>query len=88
MAPFSLKLGLGLHARIQTILSEGSNFDNVFFFYFFFLVDEGAWEDPNTTISGSSPAHQRTDFFLVDEEWEDPNTTISGSSSARQRNAM
>ena len=33
------------HARIQKVLSEGTNFDNVF------LVDMGRW-DPNTTISG------------------------------------
>ena len=31
-----------LHARIQKVLSEGANFDNV-------LVDDGR-EDPNTTI--------------------------------------
>ena len=34
---------------------RGSNFDN---FFSFFLVDEG-WDDPNTTISGPSSAHQR-----------------------------
>ena len=41
-----------IHARIQRILSEGSNFDNVFFFFFFFffLFDDGR-KDPNTTIS-------------------------------------
>ena len=38
-----------LHARIQKVLSEGSNFDNVFCCCF--LVDEGR-EDANTTISG------------------------------------
>ena len=37
------------HARIQKVLSEGSNFDNVF------LVDEGR-EDQNTTISGTALA--------------------------------
>ena len=37
------------HARIQKVLSEGSNFDNVY------LVDEGR-EDPNTTISGPALA--------------------------------
>ena len=26
-----------LHARIQKVLSEGSNFDKVFFFFFFFF---------------------------------------------------
>ena len=44
------------HARIQKVLSRGSNFDGVFFG--FFLVDEGR-EDLNTTISGSSSARQR-----------------------------
>ena len=33
--------------RIQKVLSEGSNFNNVFF-----LIDKG--EDPYTTISGPS----------------------------------
>ena len=42
------------HARIQRVLSEGSNLDKFFFFFFFFffvvvVVDEGR-EDPNTTI--------------------------------------
>ena len=39
------------HARIQKVLSGGSNFDN-------FLVDEER-ENPNTTIRGSSSARQR-----------------------------
>ena len=38
---------------------RGSNFENVFFlFCFSFLVDKGR-EDPNTTISVPSSAHQR-----------------------------
>ena len=43
-----------MHARIQKVLSEGSNFDNVFFF----AVDEGR-EDPSTTIIGPSSTCQR-----------------------------
>ena len=40
-----------VHARIQKVLSEGvrSNFDNVFFLFFFFLNDEGR-KVPNATI--------------------------------------
>ena len=38
-----------VHARIQKVLSEGVQF---------FLVDEGR-EDPNTTKSGPSSAHQQ-----------------------------
>ena len=41
-------------ARIQKVLPEGSDFDNVFFF----LVDE-VRDDPNTPISGPTSAHQR-----------------------------
>ena len=44
-----------MHAPIQKVLSEGSNFDKAFFV---FLVDEGR-EDPRTTISGPSSARQR-----------------------------
>ena len=40
-------------ARIQKVLSQGSDFDNVFF-----LVDE-VRDDPNTTISGPTSARQR-----------------------------
>ena len=40
-------------ARIQKVLPEGSDFDNVFF-----LVDE-VRDDPNTTISGPTLARQR-----------------------------
>ena len=43
-------------ARIQKALPEGSDFDNVFLF--FFLVNEGR-DDPNTTISGPTSACQR-----------------------------
>ena len=42
-------------ARIQKVLSEGSNFDNVFLFLFFLKFDEGR-KDPNTTVSGPSTA--------------------------------
>ena len=40
--------GIIMHAQIQKVLSEGSNFD----------IHEGR-EDPNTTISGPSLASQR-----------------------------
>ena len=40
--------------RIQKVLPEGSDFDNVFFF----LVDE-VRDNPNTTISGPTSARQR-----------------------------
>ena len=36
-----------LHARIQTVLSEGSNVDK--FLLLFFLVEKGR-ENPNTTL--------------------------------------
>ena len=38
---------------IQKVLSEGSNYESILF-----LVGD-AREDPNTTISGLSSAHQR-----------------------------
>ena len=41
------------HARIQKSLSEGSNFE-----YIFFLLDEGI-DDPNATMNGPSSARQR-----------------------------
>ena len=40
------------HARIQTLLSEGSNFELLFFSF-----DER--KDPNTNINGPSSARQR-----------------------------
>ena len=43
------------HARIQKVLSEGSNFNFLCLFSFF---DEGR-KDSNTTISGPSTARQR-----------------------------
>ena len=42
----------------RTFCQRWSNFDNVFFFSFIFLVDERS-KDLNTTISGLSPARQR-----------------------------
>ena len=42
----------------QESLSEGVNFDIVFFFLFFFLIDKGR-EDPNSTIRGPSLARQQ-----------------------------
>ena len=42
------------HARIQKVLSEGSNSDNVLF-----LVDEGRTEDPYNTKCRPSSAQQR-----------------------------
>ena len=39
-------------------IQRGSNFDVFFFCFLLFLVDEGL-EDPNTTISGPSLAHQK-----------------------------
>ena len=38
------------HAQIQKVLPEGTNFDNVFFFFF---VDEGR-EDPSITLGETS----------------------------------
>ena len=53
-------------ARIQKILSEGSNFDNVFFFI---LVNEGR-EDRNTTISGPSSVRQRNHgVLMITQAW-------------------
>ena len=58
------------HARIQKGLPEGDKLLQVFFFIFFllfcccFVVDEGK-KDPNTTISGSSSAHQAGVPMLV-----------------------
>ena len=46
-----------MHARIQKVLPEGSNFEKVFVLGFF-LVDGGR-KVPNTTISGQSSARQR-----------------------------
>ena len=45
-----------MHARIQKVLSEGSNFNFLFLFSFFF--DEGR-KDSNTTITGPSTACQQ-----------------------------
>ena len=46
-----------MHARIQEVLSEGSNFH----IFFLFLVDKGR-EDPNTTISGPTSDGSETPF--------------------------
>ena len=50
-----LPLILVSHARIQKILSEGANFDNVFFPR---LMSGGRIEFRNTTKSGPSSARQ------------------------------
>ena len=43
----------------ESFVRVGSNFGNVFF-----LLDEGR-EDPNTTLIGPSPAHQRKTIKMV-----------------------
>ena len=51
-----LSYKVGVMRGSRTFSQRGSNFDNVFFF-FFFLVYEGR-DYPNTTISGPSSARQ------------------------------
>ena len=74
------------HAGIQKVLSEGSNFDNIF------LVDKGR-EDPSTTISGLNLCgsscgdpesfvregpNMTKKIMIRGGRGEDPSTTISG----------
>ena len=47
-----LKIINFFHERIQKVLSEGSKFDNVFFY-------------PNTTINGPSSAYQQNTIYMV-----------------------
>ena len=51
------------HAQPESFVRGGSNFDSVYF-NFIFLVDEGK-KDSNTTISGSSSAHQRSAIWMA-----------------------
>ena len=63
-----------------------SNFDNVFLYILFSIVDEGR-KDPNTTIIGPTSPFLFC-FIDLDQERKDLDTTISGPSMARQRNAI
>ena len=50
--------------QIGKLLSEGSQFDIVYFFTFF-LVDEGLIEDPNIIIDGPSSDRQQNAIHMA-----------------------
>ena len=52
----------------------GSKFD--FFFFCFFLVDEGI-EDPNITINGPSSARQRNAIQMAFRWWDNDGPTLN-----------
>ena len=55
---------------------RGSNFDNVFLFFFLHVIDEGR-EDPNTTISGPSSARQRNAIKMAFHWRADDGPTLN-----------
>ena len=55
---------------------RGSKSDNVFFFSYSFLVDEGR-EDPNTTISGPWSARQRNVIEMAFRGRGDDDPTLN-----------
>ena len=61
------------HARIQKVLSEGSNFNFLLLFSFFY---EGR-KDSNTTISGLSRARQRNAIQMAFCWWADGGPTVN-----------